>query len=230
VSIPLIGTHVSGVWQPDARFVDPTGVTAILLVQAFLSVFVIERQRGMDISWRTCTLGTNLLESWGLGLSQSVARNYLVLQRPSYALRLHRTVNATAMSGHIHYQPAGRHPPQRTLESSSTVTFGPDDTNQIHAVASVALDVLPRPLTITAGSTTKTYGQTVTFAARSLQRLETNGDTVSSVTLTSAGSVRRASSSYSIVPGAATGSLTVLIIDHACEWYAEIEPPVDRAG
>src|SRR6266851_3651133 len=39
VSIPLTGVPLSGVWQPDARFVDPTGVISGSPRSAFLSVF-----------------------------------------------------------------------------------------------------------------------------------------------------------------------------------------------
>jgi autotransporter-associated beta strand protein len=70
------------------------------------------------------------------------------------------------------------------------------------------LTVNPAALGITANSTGKTYGQTVTFAGT---EFSTSGlllsDTVTGVTLTSAGAAGTApAASYAIVPSAATGS------------------------
>ncbi len=66
------------------------------------------------------------------------------------------------------------------------------------------------PLTITAKSTSKTYGQTVTFAGTEFTTSGLlNTDTVSSVTLTSAGAAATATvagSPYSIAPSAAVGT------------------------
>jgi hypothetical protein len=72
------------------------------------------------------------------------------------------------------------------------------------------LNVLNATLTITANSTSKTYGQTVTFAGTEFTTSGlVNGNTVTSVTLTSAGapaSAAVAGSPYSIVPSAAVGT------------------------
>jgi autotransporter-associated beta strand protein len=70
------------------------------------------------------------------------------------------------------------------------------------------LTVNPAALSVTANSTSKTYGQTVTFAGT---EFSTSGlllsDSVTSVTLTSAGAASTApAASYTIVPSAATGS------------------------
>jgi hypothetical protein len=84
--------------------------------------------------------------------------------------------------------------------------------------ANGSLTVNARPLTITANSTSKTYGQTVTFAGTEFSVGATtttppagliNGDSVTSVTLTGAGAAATATvagSPYSIVPSAAVGS------------------------
>jgi hypothetical protein len=75
--------------------------------------------------------------------------------------------------------------------------------------ATGALTVTPAPLTITANSTTKSYGQLLTFAGTEFTPAGLlNGDTVSSVTLTSAGTAANAKvsgSPYSIIPSAAVG-------------------------
>jgi hypothetical protein len=72
--------------------------------------------------------------------------------------------------------------------------------------------VSPATLTITANSRTKVYGQTVTFAGNEFSSSGlVNGNTVASVTLTSAGAAATATvtapgPNYAIVPSAATGS------------------------
>jgi hypothetical protein len=72
------------------------------------------------------------------------------------------------------------------------------------------LDVVPAALTITANSTSKTYGQSVTFAGTEFTTSGlVNGDTVTGVSLTSAGAPAAATvagSPYSIVPSAAVGA------------------------
>jgi phosphodiesterase/alkaline phosphatase D-like protein len=73
-----------------------------------------------------------------------------------------------------------------------------------------SLTVSPAALTITANSRSKTYGQTVTFAGTEFTPSGlVNGDTVSSVTLTStgaAGTATVAGSPYAIGPSAAVGT------------------------
>ena len=75
VSIPLSGTPLSGVWQPDGRFVDPTLVTSDSPRSTLLSVF-----NGLSASgeWTLFLAdvdpgGTNMLESWGLEFSGKVS-------------------------------------------------------------------------------------------------------------------------------------------------------------
>jgi hypothetical protein len=221
VSIPSTNTPLSGVWQPDARFVDPIGVTANSPRSAFLNAF-----NGLSASgaWTLFLAdvdagGTNMLESWGLELVGKVspvitwaAPTTITYGTPLGAEQL----NATAdVAGTFTYSPtAGTvlNAGARTL----TVTFVPNDTNQYAvAVASVALGVSAQPLTITPGSTNKTYGQVVSFAGTEFSAIGlTNGDTITSVTLTSAGSSTAApQGSYDIVPSAVTGSLILTNYD-----------------
>ena len=72
------------------------------------------------------------------------------------------------------------------------------------------LTVSPKALTITANNRSKTYGDTVTFAGTEFTTVGLVGsDTVTSVTLTSAGAAASAAvagSPYSIVPSAAVGT------------------------
>ena len=89
------------------------------------------------------------------------------------------------------------------------VVFTPTDTNYPGTNASVQLVVTPAPLSITASNLVKNYGTPLTlgsgqtaFAASGL----VNGETVGSVTLTSAGTPTNAPAGpYAIVPSAATG-------------------------
>jgi hypothetical protein len=74
--------------------------------------------------------------------------------------------------------------------------------------------VIPAPLTITANSVTKTYGQAVTFGATAFSEtglVTANGDTITGVTETSDGAAGSATvtapgPNYAIVPSAATGT------------------------
>ncbi|HEV2394893.1 MAG TPA: MBG domain-containing protein [Verrucomicrobiae bacterium] len=83
----------------------------------------------------------------------------------------------------------------------------PGLTNYIITYLSGNLTVNPAPLTVTANSTSKTYGQTLTFegtefATAGLQ----NGETVGTATLSSAGSPATSGvGGYDIVPSALTG-------------------------
>jgi uncharacterized repeat protein (TIGR01451 family) len=89
-----------------------------------------------------------------------------------------------------------------------SVIFTPASTNYAATNLTVELVVTPAPLTITAGNQGKLYGTTLNlgttnFTASGL----VNGDTVSGVTLTSAGSGSAApEGTYPIIPSAAVGS------------------------
>lgn len=89
------------------------------------------------------------------------------------------------------------------------VTFTPDNpTNFNGANTLVGVTVDPAMLSITANSLSKPYGQTVTFAGTEFAPSGlVNGDSVTSVMLTSAGAASTApAGSYAIVPSAAVGS------------------------
>ena len=69
--------------------------------------------------------------------------------------------------------------------SPYTVAYNYDgDSNFLGASGSSTLTVIPKALTVTADSTSKTYGQTVTFAGTEFTTSGlVNGDTVATVTL-----------------------------------------------
>ena len=120
-------------------------------------------------------------------------------------------LNATAsVPGSFIYAPVSR----TVLNAGSTnlsVVFTPTDTiDYSKATNSVSLVVLPAGLTISANNQTKMYGQSITFTGNqfSVGGL-VNGNTVSSVSLASAGSSATATvanSPYTIVPAAAAGT------------------------
>src|SRR3989442_1957304 len=121
-------------------------------------------------------------------------------------------LNATAnVAGTFGYNPIAGTTLNAGAGQTLSVTFMPNDTaNYIAASKDVAINVLKAPLTVTASNRTKTYGQAVTFAGTEFTTSGlVNGDTVTSVTLTSSGAAATATvagSPYSIVPSAAIGT------------------------
>src|SRR5437867_10749929 len=98
-------------------------------------------------------------------------------------------------------------------ENAAVGTRLANSTNSEHN-ASVSLHVNRKGLDITANNRTKTYGDTFTFAGTEFTTVAgqlVNGDTVTSVTLTSAGAAGTATvtapgPTYAITPSAAVGS------------------------
>ncbi len=90
------------------------------------------------------------------------------------------------------------------------------------------LTVQPAALTITAESTSKKYGQTVTFAGTEFTESGlVNGDTVTGVTLTSpgaAGTAQVSGSPYAIVPSACGGNRTGKLHDHYFSGGLTVQP------
>src|SRR5207302_7039309 len=67
------------------------------------------------------------------------------------------------------------------------------DATHAPSTGTLSLDVTPAPVTVTANNATKVYGNTVTFAGTEFVATGLlNGDTIGSVTLTSAGAAATA--------------------------------------
>ena len=134
----------------------------------------------------------------------------------TYGSAYNQTVTASgAVSFGATGLPAGLSINNSGVISGTPTAVGPssvsiDATNDVGCTASatVSLKVSKAPLSITASNASKSYGQTVTFAGTEFSTSGlVGGDTVSSVTLTSAGAVSTATpGSYDIVPSAAVGS------------------------
>ncbi len=109
-----------------------------------------------------------------------------------------------SLSGSVVYTASNENVGSRTLNPSGLYS---NQTGYDISYASGSLAVNPAPLTITAGSVSKLYGQTPTLSAFSSSGLQ-NAETIASVTLTSAGAAANAgvsASPYAITPSSATG-------------------------
>jgi len=98
----------------------------------------------------------------------------------------------------------------KTVSVSGISISGTDTANYSlqNTTASTTANITAAALTVTAHNTSKTYGDTVTFAGTEFSSSGlVNSDAVTSVTLTSSGALAAAAAgSYDIVPSAATGS------------------------
>ncbi len=115
------------------------------------------------------------------------------------------------LSGTFIYNPPLGTVLQAGNNQTLSVTFMPTDTADfMNVTASVTINVQQAPLLVTADSTSKTYGQTRFIAGTEFTTTGlVNGDTVTSVSLTSGGVLSTATvtgSPYAIVPSAAAGS------------------------
>jgi subtilisin-like proprotein convertase family protein len=216
VLTPPADSPLTGEWQPDARFVDPDQVTTDSPRLAFLSLF-----KGMPASgeWTLFVAdadpgGTNYLASWGVEFTGKLLPdlNWSPFAPLGYgAMLTTNELNASAnVPGTFVYDPPLGTVLNAGASQKLSVTFLPDDTNQyVTATTNVTIDVTPQPLVITALSTNKTYGDTLTFTGTEFTVVGlVSGETLTSVTLVSAGTVPAATTgSYEIVPSAPVGTL-----------------------
>jgi subtilisin-like proprotein convertase family protein len=217
VTNPPAGTSLIGTWQPDGRRVDPAVVVETTARTATLSSFNNADGNG---EWTLYVAdlaagGTNMLVSWELQLS-GIATPAVTWPKPAdivYGAAIGPAqLNASSpVSGSFAYSPASGAVLNAGSNQTLSVTFTPADSSSYLPVTNtVSINVLKAPLTITALNTNKVYGQTVTLAGTQFSSSGlVNSDTVSSVSLASAGAAPTATvagSPYTIVPSAATGS------------------------
>ena len=216
-TIPPAGTPLTGTWQPDGRRVDPEVVLDTTARTATLSSFTNADGSG---EWTLfladlASGGTNMLVNWELQLTgiATPAVSWPIPGNIVYGTALGSAqLNASSpVPGTFSYSPPAGAVLNAGSNQTLSVTFKPTDTNSYSSVTNtVSINVLKVPLTITASNTNKVYGQTVTFAGTEFTRSGlVNSDTVTSVTLNSAGTGSTAAASgspYSIVPSAAAGT------------------------
>ncbi len=118
---------------------------------------------------------------------------------------------SASVPGTFVYHPGSGTVPAAGQGQALHVDFTPDDTaNYANATMDVTINVTPASLVITAGDFPKSYGDALTLPASGFTAAGlVNGDTVSSVTLSSPGTAPEAGvigSPYPIVPAGAAGS------------------------
>lgn len=118
-----------------------------------------------------------------------------------------RGSDGTSLLGVLTY--TGGSVPVHAGTYTATCTFN-GDGRYLPASGTGTVTILPRPLTITANNSAKTYGTTATFAGTEFTTAGlVSPDSVSAVTLASAGAAANATvagSPYAITPSAATGT------------------------
>ena len=111
------------------------------------------------------------------------------------------------------------------VHSSIIAVYSPNG-NFTGSSGSLSDTINPAPLTITANSTSKTYGQTTTFAATAFTETGlVNGDSITGVTETSTGAPMSATvGTYDIVPFAAAGRWPQQLHDHLRQRHPDGQP------
>ena len=205
---PPVGSPVTGTWQPDARFVDPSLVMDYSPRTTFLSEFVGLNPAG---SWVLFLAdmdpgGTNMLVSWTLQITGTPktqpALTWATPADITYGTALGAAQLNAAVGGvpgtFVYSPPAGTVLGAGSGQSLS-VTFLPNDTNNYASVtAGVLLNVVPIPLTVTGFNTSRTYGSSNPSLSGSITGLQ-NGDNIIASFSTSA-TVNSLIGSYAIVP------------------------------
>ncbi len=222
VTTPAPGSPLTGTWQPDERNVDPTNVTDASPRTTSLTNFNGLNAAG-DWTLFLANLqsgGSNELTEWSLTIAGTA---YPTLTWPNPAdivygtalgasqLNATATYNSTNVPGTFTYTPAAGTLLQAGLGQTLSVTFTPTDTNTFLPISTnVTINVTAAPLTITAKAQSKTYGQTLNLGTTAFTTtVLSNSDTVTSVTLNSAGAAAGATvagSPYTITPSAPVGT------------------------
>jgi subtilisin-like proprotein convertase family protein len=222
VTTPTAGSPLTGIWQPDGRTTDPANVLNTSPRTSSLTSFNGANAAG---EWTLFLAdvesgGTNMLREWGLDITGG-AYPVIAWSNPAditygtalgaAQLNAVATYNSTNVNGTFTYTPTAGTILNYGAGRPLSVTFTPTDATGLLAVSTnVTINVLQAPLSITANSSSKTYGSVVTFTGTEFTTSGlVNGNTVTSVSLASAGAAATASvsgSPYNIVPSAAVGT------------------------
>jgi subtilisin-like proprotein convertase family protein len=188
VLTPAAGSPLTGIWDVDGRTNDPMAVTDLSARTTSLTNFNGLNGAG---EWTLYLAdvesgGTNLLTEWSLDIS-GAASPTLTWTNPAditygtalsgTQLNATATYNSTNVPGTLTYSsPAGTYLNAASNQTLS-VTFTPADANSFLPVStSVALNVSPAPLTITANDANMFYGTTLPVFTASYSGF-VNGDT-----------------------------------------------------
>ena len=215
---PLAASEVlSGTWQPDGRKVDPLLVSDTSARTTTLAGFL---KGGGSGQWTLFvadvdTGATNMLLGWELELQgrQNPLVTWNVPADFVYGSALSATqLNASAtVPGAFSYSPPlGTVLPAGTSQKLSAVFTPTDTVNLLPVTNTVLVTVLKKPLTLTADSLSKVYGQTSVLTVSGYRAVGLIGtDSVTGVSLTCSGlgaSAAVSGSPYPIVPSAALGN------------------------
>ncbi len=221
VTTPAAGQPLTGIWQPDGRAVDPALVTDASARTTTLTTFNTQAASG-DWTLFLADLesgGAHQLVEWALEISGSTQPAIawanpadIVYGTALGAAQLNAAVTyaSTNVNGSFSYSP----PAGTILNAGSgqtlSVTFTPADTASFLPVSrSVTLNVQQAPLTITATSFTKLFGEalptfTVSYAGFVLGQGPANLTTLPTVTTTA--TAASPVGGYALVPGGAVGA------------------------
>ena len=166
VTTPIAGSPLTGAWAPDARNVDPDDVLDTDPRTADLSVF---NGLGADGEWVLFlvdleTGGTNMLVGWELEIT-GIDQPTVTWNNPAdiiYGTALDGTqLNATTgVAGSFSYDPAADTVLDAGEGQELTVVFTPDDLGSYAKTTNtVAINVIPAPLTISAVGKSKVFGE-----------------------------------------------------------------------
>lgn len=232
VTNPPAGEPLTGIWQPDGRTNDPDGVLDTDARTTTLGSFA---GSGASGQWSLFVAdlhsgGTNMLIGWSLEITGTAAP-VLTWNPPApitYGASLGGSqLNATAIydgtnvSGTFTYSPPAGTVLNSGVDQILSVAFTPSDATSFGGVdTNVTINVFPAPLTISADSQNKVFGQSLAFAGTEFAVSGLVGtDSVSSASLNSAGSPAAAGvagSPYAITITNAigTGGLTNYLITY----------------
>jgi len=214
---PSAGSALTGTWQPDGRKISPTVVVDTSSRNTSLNAFTSMTGSG---EWTLFVAdlesgGTNMLTGWEMEI---VGPGVPPVAWPTPADLVYGAalgaaqLNATCpVPGTFTYSPPSGTVLSAGSNQTLSVTFSPTDLGSYVSVNNtVKIHVQKKTLMIAANNTNKVYGQTIALAGNQFTSSGlVNGDTVTSVTLTSAGAAASATvsgSPYAIVPSAAVGT------------------------
>lgn len=212
------GSPLTGTWQPDGRYADPNLVTEGTSRSTSLASF---RNLNAAGAWTLYLAdlesgGSNQLVSWELeitggstpALSWPTPANIVYgTALGSGQLNASVTFQGTNLNGTMTYTPAAGTVLDVGNARPLQVVFQPADTNSFSAITNtVAINVTPAPLTVTAANAARTYGDANPTLTGTITGTK-NGDSLSA-TYATAATLASPVGNYSIIATPAGSRLT----------------------